>query len=509
VRTTSSLVTAWWSDVAVLVVSLALAISQFATNHLMSAFDSGVYFAAASQFVAGHLPYHDFVFVQPPGIVVLLWPWAIIGRLFSLPVGFVLARGFTAATVAAVAVLSSRLLQPYGRKAALVGGVAVALTPTSAFELTAIKLEPCCLVLCLVAAQWVIGAEGRDLRYAKSKVVAAGIAVGVAGAVKLWALLLFVALVACVWRLARPLVWRFVVATGVGFVLVAGPFFVLAPSQFVQQVILDQLLRGPNARGAVSTLTRLSEMTGLRSTALALNDVGLVVFYGSLALIVLVALYVGGRRTVTDHFFLWSSVVTLVALLASKEFYNYYAYFWSPLLVGLVVSSVVRIWRATSPWREVRAAVTRRRIVPWAGRLVMVTTIGVGIIFGFTSVHQLSLANAGTNQSTLISRYIPAGSCVIFDDAIQGVLSNRLVAHAPCPVVVDTGGVSMAFGGRHPLRSRHLVQLWRRDFLAADYVVLAGRTPLGIPWSSSLFAWFTQHFHVTHHGVSYVIYQRN
>jgi len=51
--------------------------------------------------------------------------------------------------------------------------------------------------------------------------------------------------------------------------------------------------------------------------------------------------------------------------------------------------------------------------------------------------------------------------------------------------------------------------LWRRDFLAAQYVVLAGLTPLGIPWSGTLYSWFVQHFHVVFNGINYVIFRHD
>ena len=47
-------------------------------------YDDGVYLGAAIRFVSGVLPYRDFVFVQPPGIVVLMSPVALLGRAMGL-----------------------------------------------------------------------------------------------------------------------------------------------------------------------------------------------------------------------------------------------------------------------------------------------------------------------------------------------------------------------------------------------------------------------------------------
>ena len=496
-----------WIDAAIVATCLVLAVAQFATNRIMSGFDSGVYFGAASQFVAGHLPYRDFVFVQPPGSLVLLSPWALIGHWTTLTTGFILARGFSAVVVSAVAVLVSRLLRPCGRRAALLGGLAVALAPTATFEMTAVKLEPYCLALALAGAYAIMAAQGRDESGVRRSVTLAGIALGVAGAVKLWALLIFIALAVCVWRLGRPLLVRFVAWSALGFTVVAGPFFIASPSNFVNQVIVAQLTRTHNAQGTVTLFNRLGQLTGLRNTPLALTNVELSILFGAIAAVALAAVFVGGPRRLVDDFFLVGGVLTMGALLASKEFYNYYGYFLAPFLVGLVITSLDRLTRALAA-RLVTAAgrstvMVARRV---STAVLIVALAGVGVVTG----HHLIEVDAGVTLPTLIDNYVPSGSCVIFDDAIQGVLSNRLVSSSrSCPVIVDSGGLSMAVGGEHPLRSLALARVWRHDFLAAQYVVIAGFTPLGIPWTGTLYSWFLQQYHVVYNGFTYVIYRRN
>ena len=39
-------------------------------------YDDGVYYSAATALVHGQLPYRDFLLLQPPGIAVLLAPFA-------------------------------------------------------------------------------------------------------------------------------------------------------------------------------------------------------------------------------------------------------------------------------------------------------------------------------------------------------------------------------------------------------------------------------------------------
>ncbi len=55
-------------------------------------YDDGVYYNAAAHLAGGALPYRDFVFLQPPGITLLLAPVVGLARLIGDPAAFVLAR---------------------------------------------------------------------------------------------------------------------------------------------------------------------------------------------------------------------------------------------------------------------------------------------------------------------------------------------------------------------------------------------------------------------------------
>ena len=44
----------------------------------MASYDAGVYFGVAVRLVDGVVPYRDFLFVQPPGIALLMAPFALL-----------------------------------------------------------------------------------------------------------------------------------------------------------------------------------------------------------------------------------------------------------------------------------------------------------------------------------------------------------------------------------------------------------------------------------------------
>ena len=55
-------------------------------------YDEGVYFAGAQALIAGRFPYRDFVLLHPPGILLVLTPFAALARVLSDHVAFEIAR---------------------------------------------------------------------------------------------------------------------------------------------------------------------------------------------------------------------------------------------------------------------------------------------------------------------------------------------------------------------------------------------------------------------------------
>ena len=87
-------------------------------------YDDGVYYAAATGLVHGRLPYHDFLLLHPPGMPLLLAPFALGAQLTSDSYGFAAARLAWMLLGAVNALLIWRILRPIGLVAALFGGAA-------------------------------------------------------------------------------------------------------------------------------------------------------------------------------------------------------------------------------------------------------------------------------------------------------------------------------------------------------------------------------------------------
>src|SRR5580692_2750847 len=94
--------------------SLGMSLWQLSVPEFLSSYDSGVYLAATVHLVSGVLPYKDFTFVQPPGILLLMSPVAVFSRIFGTHDGFVLARVVSSFATALNAALLACLVRRRG-----------------------------------------------------------------------------------------------------------------------------------------------------------------------------------------------------------------------------------------------------------------------------------------------------------------------------------------------------------------------------------------------------------
>jgi hypothetical protein len=201
--------------------------------------DDGVYFSAAQHLIAGVLPYRDFVFAHPPGVMLLLAPIAALAKLIGDNWAFVIARVLVTLIGATSAVLVAVLLRRYGRAAALAGGMLYAVWGAAANAERTIALDPFASVLLLTALLVL-----RSVIASARSAMAAGALLGLSLAIKLWAIvpilvvLLMVAAKAGLRRAGGYLAGVAAVAAAVCI-----PFFAFAPDRMWQDIILLQLNR--------------------------------------------------------------------------------------------------------------------------------------------------------------------------------------------------------------------------------------------------------------------------
>ena len=171
--------------------------------YALTEYDDGVYFGATMHFVAGQLPYRSFVMVQPPGITIILAPIALLVGPANPRAGLAIARVLTGTFVGLDALLIAFILRYKGLTAALVGGMLFAIYPPGYSSDRTLMLEPYLIFFCLLA---VALAFSSGKLASNRRLVYAGVALGFAGAIKLFAAAIALAFFfVLIWRHRRQL----------------------------------------------------------------------------------------------------------------------------------------------------------------------------------------------------------------------------------------------------------------------------------------------------------------
>lgn len=328
-----------------------------------STYDDGVHYAAAAAFVHGRRPYADFLFLQPPAVLLAAAPFAALGTVVGDPAAVIVARvcwiGVGAVNCALVAVLAGRRSRPAG----LIAGASAAAFFPLAFGERSTLLEPLGTLLLLVAV--LLGERAAAGDRGRRAALLAGAIAGVSVDVKIWyAVPVLVLAVVARHRL------RFLVGAVAGGALVLAPFLALAPEALIRQVVLDQLGRPrlPGDLGAdrLIVLTGARYMRGAEDLLLpAALPVALAVVGVVLAAAVAAWSTPLGRRAVL----LLAATSAVVA--ASPSFFAHYAAFtapWAALVTGIGAGVALGRLRGRAVTAALTALVTALVVAPTLAR---------------------------------------------------------------------------------------------------------------------------------------------
>lgn len=405
-------------------------------------YDDGVHYAAGVHLLAGSLPYRDYVLVHPPGIAVLMLPFALIGQLVTDPAGVAAARVFFALLGTLNTLMLGILLRRWGYPAVIAGAGIYAVGSIATIAERSIMLSPI-LGACVLAALLAM----RDYRLAPRRAVTvAAIFLGLALCFKLWAVLpiLVVAVMVAV-RCGPPLLLRFLVAGAATCLFVMGPFFILAPGAMFTDVILAQVARTDGT--AKDLVHRLGDFAGIHAVPWVLFLLGALV-----ALCIVAAAAVGlsrGRKPrERGEEFWWAMLASVVvcALLASASFFDHYPNFAAPYLalclgvfVGACAAALSR--RQASQDRQTGWKPRAPGAVMAALGLALLIPVGVR---GFVLEPQPLPGVVGADLVAAAAPY----DCVFSTYAYMGIMSNSLsrsMRHG-CDSIVDVFGTRMVEG---------------------------------------------------------------
>jgi len=505
----------WWTTpgkVMLLATALALAIRLFTLSRPgfltgITEYDDGVYIGGSIRITEGQLPYLNFAFVQPPGILELMLPVALLAKVTSTVKALAVARVLTALASTACIPLVGNLVRYRGAVVTAVACGALAVYPPDITTAHTLLLEPWMNLFCLIA----INLAFRRGHLSRPAMLGwAGVALGFAGAIKFWAaapalVLLVLCLLLKTDRGRR--VRNYVLGLLVGFIVPTAPFLVTAPVTFIRSTVFDQAAREGSA---VAFGVKMANITGLidvysNSGKLMLNAGANSMFSaGDLAgigdshsigwlpvvaaLVLIAALVLGyarqGRRlTPLEWLSLATVAIAAVAVTAYSAFFYHYADFPAP-------------WLALSLGGAAGALAGHRR---WSLVAMQVFAVLILLVTAIQVREMYPLQRSGAQS---LAAQIPASACFVTDQTSIAIAADRFAnPPAGCPDIIDSlaatlvlsNGVSVQ-GGAQDMPA--VVAQWKTWLGKADYVLLSPdrASRRRIPWTPALSAWFNATF---------------
>jgi alpha-1,2-mannosyltransferase len=385
-------------------------------------YDDGVYYTASDALTFGRVPYRDFTFLHPPGLPLVLVPFALLGRLTSDPVGMAAGRlafmGVGAVNAVLVAVLASR----WGKGAGIAAGVLYACWLPAVYSEQSTLLEPLGGTALLVALLLLLKRTGPTSTRVQ---ILAGVALGLGCTIKIWyaAPLAAVLLWQLVARKPRIALW---VAAGsaLAMTVVLLPFLVIARSAMFDMVVRDQLRRPP---GTSPRAVRMYSIFGISTFFRGHGDVQLVMVW-VIGVLVAAAAAVCAR----DHdarVIVWLGVVNLAVLLISPSYFPHYAALTAaPLAIvfGIGVGALATTLQARDA--------------------LSVAVFGLAVVVAVLSAQHIVRAPQGKKFPGAVFANAAPHGCVAADDPQALIEMNRLSRdlHEGCVVPVDITGITYA-----------------------------------------------------------------
>jgi hypothetical protein len=437
--------------------------------------DISAWLGGSIRLVHGALPYRDFDLTQPPGFALLASPFAFLSELIGTRDALAVLRLFTPLLAAGNVLLIGKVVRHRGYEALIVACAVMAFFPAELYAIRSGLLEPVVDFFCLAGAAFVFDGEGFSDSW--RRILAGGIAFGIAGTVKAPAIVPVVVVAVLCFPEVRRRLLPFVGGVVLGFGIPTLPFFLISPSGFIRDVIGTQLGRIP-AVDRVSIPVRLGDLTGV--AGIGGGATAALIATGVLAVFVIAAFVLPRRRPSRFEWFaIVATVLVGIAQLGPAWYYEHYAAFIAPFLGILLGISLARL-------SEPR----------WSRFAVAVATVVVAVLL----VSQVMLVHGESVQDIAgtVDAIVPAGGCTLSDAPSKLVTTNRFVATArDCTNMVDSQGATLSYG----YGSAGAQHLWTVAVEHADYLVTS--TPFAdwyIPPEAMLRAYVAANFQMHQAG---------
>jgi hypothetical protein len=470
----------------------------------VSEYDDGVYLGAAIRLTQGALPYRDFAFVQPPGMLLLMAPAAVVARMTNTVAAMAFARLLTVFASTACVPLAGNLVRHRGTLVTAVTCGILAVYPDDIAAAHTLLLEPWMNLFCLIAAS---AAFSNGMLARPARLAWAGVALGVAWAVKFWAvvpsaILLVLCLIVAEQRTRR--MRAYLVGLVAGFAVPAVPFVLAAPVTFIRSTLLYQASR---VGTFVPVSLRLAHVTGLIDVLngegkLSLHSGAHSLFAGS------VLAYISSARTGWLPLALTAVLAAAIAIGYMRQRRRLSHLEWFSLATAALACTLILSYSAffyhypasVAPWLALAAG---GAVGGFAGsprfQRMLVAAFAV-VILGVAALQLDEVAPLSAPTSAAVVRLIPKGACVVTDVTPLTISANRFASLRPgCPDIIDSLATTLALSHGVSVQggaasSRYVVAAWQSILSRAEYVWLSPGNARRIPWTHELSSWFRQNF---------------
>jgi hypothetical protein len=436
--------------------------------------------------VRGYLPYRDFVHVQPPGVLLVLAPFALAKSW-----GFTAAKLFYVIVAAAnIGLIWHITRRWFGSAGALIAALVYALSRASIGATTSLLIEP--LVSGAVLAAVVVYRPHASRSSSTRRCAVVGLLLAVALALKFMAAIVIASFLIAllVDRHRRSDVRPIVLGIGLGSVCLLGPFVAFAPRSFVRDAIRFQAERssaglnvvfGSGIRQRLLSSYWFAGVPPDRQRTLA----AIVVFFA----VLLLAAWGMSKSFVGRFCSAWLLIGT-IGILAAPDFYEHYGEIVAPplaILAGGAMSAAVR-W--TWPPR-------RRPVYSAAVGLVglLIAAGGVNTALEHLPANQFIAPGTFAQNTRIAARVIPDRECAIADSpaivlALPDLFAYASNADGPTVDSLAASVIARHDGSPAPGFAEFKRRMTRCPWFAATPANLAGYPG----WTHEMAAWFRTNY---------------
>lgn len=496
---------AFWLTVSTAVVlglALAYELVHLGFYNGGSQLDDGVYFGEGVMLAHGLLPYHSYLDLQPPGIALIMTPFGLIGRLASNRLAFELATAF-AATLSVINIwLLGRLLRRRHWVGVLAGLIIFGFYLDSLYSEHTILLEPFIVFGTLIA--WLIIFNDTEVATSSTRRwLMAGVVLGLTTSIKLWEVFVVIVVLVLAAARGRRCFTHFAAGVIAGVGIVCAPFVLLAPANFLREVVVVQFTR--SHFGQVGEKFRLWNLLGAPGPGvrtLALSILVPVALWLVLALIVIFSIIVGRRHnlgavvTNLDASAMACAVIVGFSFLGATEYDRHYGGFFAPFLAIVLSATAVRLLPLSMPTMKIAAAIM---------------TLGYFAL----SVRFVLLYAKQPSPAAALDRLFSPKACVLSEVYSPLIIADRYNLYRnSCPRALDIYGTELADGKglAETFSDSNAVKLqtdWLRWLRGADGFILFAPISKNPDLGPAARSYFYAQFSLASHSDGLFIYRRD